>query len=131
METSPGLRKMKQPILQAMTDFAALFKTAVESGASDNHLQGGRQPIVRRHGSLVRVAEAPVTAQELHEQIMQMVPGHLKAEAVAEATKGLDFSYTDSAAGRFRCSAFCAVGQPGMTMRSIRTKIPSIDQLHL
>jgi len=62
---------------------------------------------------------------------MQMLPNHLKSEMVAEATKGLDFSYTDSAAGRFRCSAFCSLGDLGMTMRSIRTDIPSIEQLHL
>src|SRR5258706_10801831 len=60
-----------------------------------------------------------------------MLPSHLKGDMLTEAGKGLDFSYTDAAAGRFRCSAFSAIGQPGMTMRSIRTVIPSLDQLYL
>ena len=114
-----------------MTDFKGLFKQAVDSGASDIHLQGGRQPIVRLHGNLVRVGEGPVTSQELADQITRMLPSHLKGDVLMEATKGLDFSYTDAAAGRFRCSAFCAIGQPGMTMRSIRTNIPALDELHL
>ncbi len=114
-----------------MTDFNALFRQAVNSGASDIHLQGGRQPIVRLHGNLVRVGNGSVSSQELQDQITQMLPSHLKGDMLTEAGKGLDFSYTDAAAGRFRCSAFSAIGQPGMTMRSIRTVIPSLDQLHL
>ena len=33
---------------------------------------------------------------ELHAQITQMLPNHLKGQLSAEAAKGLDFSYTDS-----------------------------------
>ena len=36
-------------------DFNALFKKAVEVGASDIHLQAGRRAVFRLHGSLVRV----------------------------------------------------------------------------
>jgi twitching motility protein PilT len=112
-------------------DFKALFKKAVDSGASDIHLHGGRTPVVRVHGSLVRVGNAPLTSGELHAQITQMLPDHLKGQLSAEGARGIDFSYTDSAAGRFRCSAYFAVGQPGVTMRAIRAVIPSIEQLHL
>ena len=56
---------------------------------------------------------------------------HLRGDVVAEAARGLDFSYTDPSAGRFRCSAYNTTGQPGVTMRAIRTNIPSIEQLHL
>ena len=112
-------------------DFKALFKQAIEAEASDIHLQGGRKPIFRVHGSLVRVGEAVVTSQELREQIMQMLPAHLKGDFTTEAAKGLDFSHTDPAVGRFRCSAYSALGAPGMTMRAIRAVIPSIEQLHL
>jgi twitching motility protein PilT len=112
-------------------DFKALFKKALEVGASDIHLQGGRKAIFRLNGGLVRVGAAPVTSEELNSQIVQMLPEHLKATALAEAAKGIDFSYTDPIAGRFRCSAYHAIGQPGMTMRAIRSVIPSIEQLHL
>jgi twitching motility protein PilT len=112
-------------------DFKALFQKAVEAGASDVHLHGGRRAVLRVHGKLVRVGNDPITSGELHAQITQMLPDHLKGQLPVEAARGLDFSYTDPACGRFRCSAFYAVGQPGMTMRSIRSVIPNIEQLHL
>jgi twitching motility protein PilT len=112
-------------------DFEALFKKAVESGASDVHLQGDRKAILRLHGSLVRVNAPPIPAAELQAQITRMLPAHLQGNVLAEAAKGLDFSYTDPVAGRFRCSAFCTLGRPGLTMRTIKSAIPSLDQLHL
>src|SRR4051794_16671581 len=112
-------------------DFKTIFRNAVEAGASDIHLHGGRRPALRVHGSLKRVGEASVMSGELHAQITQMLPDHLKGQLSAEAAKGLDFSYTDSVSARFRCSAYYAVGQPGVTMRAIRKTIPSIEQLHL
>src|SRR2546423_9773626 len=114
-----------------MTDFKALFKKAVESGASDIHLHAGRRPVLRLHGGLVRVGSTPIDAGELHAQITQMLPNHMKGQLSVEGAKGLDFSYTDPASGRFRCSAYYAVGQPGVTMRAIRGAIPTIAQLHL
>src|SRR5439155_1096652 len=83
-------------------DFKALFTQAIGAGASDIHLQAGRKAVLRVHGSLVRVGSAPVASAELHAQITQMLPPHLKGQLSAEAAKGLDFSYTDGAAGRFR-----------------------------
>jgi twitching motility protein PilT len=112
-------------------DFKSLFKKAVEAGASDIHLQGGRPAVMRLHGNLVRVGEDSVQSGELHAQITQMLPDHLKGQLSIEAAKGLDFSYTDPACGRFRCSAYYAIGQPGITMRSIRGVVPSIEQLKL
>jgi twitching motility protein PilT len=112
-------------------DYRALFKNAVEAGASDIHLQGGRKPALRVNGALVRVGTVPIATGELHAQITQMLPDHLKGQLSLEAPRGLDFSFTDPASGRFRCSAYYAVGQPGMTMRSIRGSIPTIEQLHL
>jgi twitching motility protein PilT len=112
-------------------DFNSLFRQAVESGASDVHLQAGRSPVVRRHGELVRIEGEPVAPAELHAQINRMLPRRPSGELSDEAAKGLDFSYTDSAAGRFRCSAYCTLGQLGMTMRSIRSDIPTLEQLNL
>ena len=115
----------------ALMDFRALFRQAAESGASDIHLHAGRKPVLRVHGSLLRVGETPLAPGELHAQITHMLPDHLKGQLSAEAAKGLDFSFTDSASGRFRCSAYFAVGQPGVTMRAIRGAIPTLEKLHL
>jgi twitching motility protein PilT len=60
-----------------------------------------------------------------------MVPAHLKGDFDTQAAKGWDFSFVDPAAGRFRCSAFNALGEPGIAMRPIRGDIPTIEELHL
>jgi len=112
-------------------DFKTLFKTAVDNGASDIHLLGGRKATLRMHGTLVRVDAPPISSQELFAQITGMLPTQLGTNLAASATKGIDFSFTDPAAGRFRCSAFYALGQPGLSMRAVRAVIPSIEELHL
>jgi twitching motility protein PilT len=112
-------------------DFSGLFKKAFTSGASDIHLRSGRSPILRVHGSLLAAGDATITEEMLHSQIQRMVPQHLRGDVGAEAAKGLDFSYTEPGAGRFRCSAFKTLGRLGMTMRTIKTDIPSIQDLNL
>ena len=112
-------------------DFAALFKKAFEVGASDIHIRAGRNAALRLHGDLVPVTSAPITAEELLAQLERMVPPHLSGGVADEAAKGLDFSYTDPAAGRFRCSAFKTLGRLGVTMRTIKSTIPSLEELHL
>src|SRR5262249_53112980 len=75
---------------------------------------------------------AAITSADLGAQIKRMLPEHLRNDpAHADAVHGIDFSYTDEGAGRFRCSAYNATGQPGMTMRAVRNVIPNIEQLHL
>jgi len=112
-------------------DFAALFKKAFEVGASDIHIRAGRNPALRLHGELVPVAGGAISAEELLAQVGRMVPEHLRSDVFAEAAKGLDFSYTDPAAGRFRCSAFKTLGRLGVTMRTIKSEVPSLQALHL
>jgi len=112
-------------------NFAALFKKAFEVGASDIHLRAGRTPVLRVSGAMINVDTSPVTSEELLAQIKQMVPAHLAGDVMDEATKGLDFSYTEPGAGRFRCSAFRTLGRLGMTMRTIKAKILTVEELHL
>jgi twitching motility protein PilT len=113
-------------------DFAALFKNAFDAGASDIHLRAGRPAVLRVGGALIAAADgAAVTDDALLAQVKEMVPKHLNGDLLVEATKGLDFSYTDPKAGRFRCSAFRTLGRLGMTMRTIKSNVPSIEALHL
>jgi twitching motility protein PilT len=112
-------------------DFAGLFKKAFEVGASDVHLRAGRAAQLRVGGRLVTVDGGPVGQEELLAQVERMVPGHLRGNVMEEAASGLDFAYTEPAAGRFRCSAFRALGRVGMTMRTIRAEIPTLESLNL
>ena len=81
---------------------------------------------------MVAVDHAPVTADELLAQIGRMVPPHLQGDVMGEATRGLDFSYTDPAAGRFRCSAFSHARSAGHDDADDQVAtIPSLEALHL
>jgi twitching motility protein PilT len=118
----------------ARMDFAALFKHAFDSGASDVHLRAGRPPALRMRGELVvpdGFGDAPITSDELLVQLRQMAPEHLRDDLGAHINAGLDFSYTEPSVGRFRCSAFRTLGRLGMTMRTIRASIPSLESLNL
>ena len=117
-------------MVDSAMNFDGLFKKAFDSGASDIHLRAGRTPMLRISGNLFTAGDAPVSEDALRGQIERMAPPHLRGQVEQEAVRGLDFSYTDSA-GRFRCSAFMTLGRLGMTMRTIKSVIPSIEQLHL
>ncbi len=131
MAESVGFPFASPRAILPLMDFAALFKQAVDSGASDIHLRSGRGAAVRVNGELVSIGNTPITADEIGEQLKRMVPPHQRGDIAAETIQGLDFSYTDAVAGRFRCSAFRTLGRFGMTMRTIKSAVPSLDALHL
>jgi twitching motility protein PilT len=73
-----------------------------------------------------------LTRDELLGLLASIVPsGNAGGDLGEAAARGLDFAYELPGVARFRCSAFSALGQLGMTMRAIRTKIPTIDELQL
>jgi twitching motility protein PilT len=112
-------------------DFQSLLNLAVEKGASDLHLQASAPPMMRIGGQVQAVDATPLTHDGLKKFIASLSPPVSESEIVAAAVKGLDFSAAMPPVARFRCSAYCCLGQLGMVMRVIRTKIPSIDELHL
>jgi twitching motility protein PilT len=112
-------------------DFERLLNRAVETGASDVHLQTGSPPMLRL-GNPIRVVEGPaLTDENMLELFKMIVPPHLSGDIAGGAVRGLDFSYTLPSGPRFRCSAYRTREHFGVTMRVIRTTIPSIDALRL
>ncbi|HOW73022.1 MAG TPA: PilT/PilU family type 4a pilus ATPase [Phycisphaerae bacterium] len=112
-------------------DFERLLKFAVENGASDIHLQATSPPMLRL-GNQIRVVEGPsVTDDDMLSFLREIAPPRFSEDIVGAAASGLDFSHALSSGTRFRCSAFRTLGRFGMTMRVIRTEIPSIAALKL
>src|SRR5262245_35693312 len=117
-------------------ELAPLVSLAVEQGASDLHLQERATPMIRIGGLMQPAERNSVT----HEELMAFLksiwgrgdPAGAGADGIAAAIRsGLDFSWDLSEAARFRCSAYQARGRLSLVMRVIRTKIPSISDLHL
>ncbi len=110
-------------------DVERLLKGAVELGASDVHLQAGAPPMLRVGNSIRPVDAPPMTDDDMTAFLLAIVPARLKDEL--GSAKGLDFSFASAAGSRFRCSAFRTRGRHGVTMRVIRSVIPSIEALRL
>jgi twitching motility protein PilT len=112
-------------------DFERMLKFAVDQGASDVHLQAG-SPVMLRLGGQIRVIEgAAVEEAELLSFLASIVPQHVADDVEGAAVRGLDFAHAMPDGVRFRCSAFRTLGRFGVTMRAIRTQIPSIEELNL
>ncbi len=104
------------------------LKHAVEVGASDLHLVVGHPPVLRLHGDLVELPEAPLDGEQAEAMLRPLCP----ADALArlKANKNVDFSFPLLVKGRinrFRANLFHSGGQLGACFRVVPTAIPSCD----
>jgi twitching motility protein PilT len=112
-------------------DFQQLLRFAVDHDASDVHIQAGLPPNLRI-GGLLRATSVPaVTDEELHNFIKSIAPVRFRDNLDDRITTGLDFSYALPGLSRFRCSAYRQLGLVGISMRVIKSKIRSVEELHL
>jgi twitching motility protein PilT len=110
-------------------DIAELLIYTIENKASDLHLTVGLPPAVRIHGDIEAMNYPPLTREETHDLIYQIMNDRQKA--IFEETHDLDFSLDFGEAGRFRCNAFMGNRGVGSVLRVIPSQIKSIDELGL
>ena len=112
-------------------DFPKLLRFAAAREASDVHLQAGL-PAHLRIGGILRTSDTPPdTDEEIRQFISSIVPPRLRDNLDDRLIPGLDFSYAAPGICRFRCSAYRQLGEAGISMRLIKSKIASIADLHL
>jgi twitching motility protein PilT len=112
-------------------DFPQLLRFAVQHDASDVHIQAGLPPIVRI-GGILRVTDQPkLTEENVGQFIASIAPPRFRDGIEERMIKGLDFSYALPGLSRFRCSAYRQLGTPGIAMRIIKSRIRTIEELHL
>ncbi|GAB4390407.1 MAG: type IV pilus twitching motility protein PilT [Thermodesulfovibrionales bacterium] len=113
-----------------MKDINELLRIAAEQGASDLHVKVGSPPVMRVNGELV-----PLSTEERvnHEDAMKVASAVMSAgrHDVFKKRNDMDFAYSVSGLGRFRCNAFYQRGVVGLVFRLIPTRIPSVDELNL
>jgi twitching motility protein PilT len=112
-------------------DLQRLLRFAVEHQASDIHLQAGIPPYVRLGGVLKCTDQPGLTDDQVREFVGSICPPRYRDNLPEKMTAGLDFSYACPGLSRFRCSAYRHLGTSGISMRIIRGKIPTIEELHL
>jgi twitching motility protein PilT len=108
-------------------DITELLILTREREASDLHLAVGNPPALRIHGKLVRLDYPPLTDQELHEMLYDVLTDEQKARY--EESHDLDLSLELQNIGRFRVNVFVERLGEGAAFRLIPTQIRSLEQL--
>ena len=110
-------------------DIAELLMEAKQRRASDLHVSAGSPPMLRIHGEMTPVASEPVTREQVHQMLYDILPDRIKAEF--EETRDVDFAMELSGVGRFRCNIFVQRNGEGAVFRYIPSTIMSFEELGL
>jgi twitching motility protein PilT len=112
-------------------EFQQLLTFAVQNNASDVHIQAGLAPGLRIGGILRFTNQPPLTHEQVRNFIASIAPQRFRDNLEDRLLAGLDFSYAMPGVSRFRCSAYMQLGNAGVAMRIIRSKILSVAELNL
>ena len=111
-------------------DMIELLRQTVSLGASDLHITIGRPPMMRIHGELEAQKEFEVLdAAGAEALVMQIITQEQRKELDTELE--LDCSYSIPDVSRFRVNVFWRDGGMGAAIRTIPTKIPTMQELQL
>ena len=100
-----------------MVDIDTLLEMLVARGGSDLHLMSGDPPRMRVLGDLETISEDKLSAQELLEPLMNIMPP--RSRSIFEKDDNADFAHSIEGCGRFRANAFRHLNGVGGIFRSI------------
>ena len=111
-------------------DVASLLKNAKTRGASDLHLVVASPPLIRLEGSLQRLnGNSPLSPSEIESAFTQLTTPEEREQFQKQME--LDFSYSISGVGYFRCNAAMQRGVISLAVRLLPPKVPTLDELGL
>ena len=109
---------------------AALLSVLLDNKGSDLHVQSGEVPMGRINGELGRFEMPPLTESDVLRLAREVLDSDEKMREF-QATKDWDAAIAIPNLGRFRVNLFYQRNLPGLVLRTIGTKIPTIEQLEL
>ena len=112
-----------------MINVKEMLAKAIESGASDIHINATMPPIMRINTELVTMDLPVVENDNAKEMVLSMV-GEEKCKQF-EAKRDLDFSTMIDDGSRFRVNAHYQRETIAISFRTISNEIPNIEELHL
>ena len=108
-------------------DISELLAFSVKNSASDLHLSAGLPPMIRVHGDVRRINLPPLEHKDVHGMIYDIMnDGQRKAY---EENLECDFSFAIPGLARFRVNAFNQDRGASAVMRTIPSKILSLEAL--
>ena len=108
---------------------AGLLAAARTSHASDLLLVSGTRPMARVHGSLLPLAEQPLSPPEAALLCAVLVPDSHRAQLGSNGA--VDFAMSRTGLGRFRCNVHRMRGQWSAAVRLLPDRVPDLKSLHL
>ena len=126
-QTDRGVSAMERE--QAIKFMLDLLRLMLQKNASDLFITVGFPPAMKIDGKVTPVSKQALTPENAKSLTYAIMNDRQLKEY--EATKECNFAVAPPGIGRFRCNAFVQQAQPGLVMRTISTKIPTIDELGL
>ncbi len=108
-------------------DLTALLGFAKDQGASDLHISAGMPPILRLNGEMVRLEMPPLTRDEAHAALYDILQDHQKKEF--EERRELDFAFEIPGLARFRANMLMQLRGEGAVFRLVPTQVKTLEQL--
>ncbi|MDY7538872.1 type IV pilus twitching motility protein PilT [Undibacterium sp. RTI2.1] len=109
-------------------DISELLAFSVKNNASDLHLSSGLPPMIRVHGDVRRINLPPLDHKDVHGLIYDIMNDSQRK--MYEETLECDFSFSIPGLARFRVNAFNQERGAAAVMRTIPSKILSLEQLN-
>lgn len=108
-------------------DITELLAFGVKNKASDLHLSAGLPPMIRVHGDMRRINLPAMDHKEVHGLVYDIMNDQQRK--FYEENKEVDFSFEVPGLARFRVNAFIQNRGAGAVMRTIPSKILSLEDL--
>jgi twitching motility protein PilT len=110
-------------------DISKLLTFSAKEGASDCHISAGEPPMIRLHGDLKKLDHPPLTAEETHALVYDMMSDAQRKNF--EEKRECDFSFELGDIARFRVNVFVQNRGLGAVFRNIPTEIIPMEKLGL
>ncbi len=105
-----------------------LLILAQKNGASDLHLSTANPPILRVHGEMIPYQGASLEADAIKHMLYSIMTEQQRSEYERELE--IDFAISFGGDMRFRVNAFNTANGPAAVMRSIPSRILSLEELN-
>ncbi|PRC94424.1 type IV pilus twitching motility protein PilT [Solimicrobium silvestre] len=109
-------------------DISELLAFSVKNNASDLHLSAGLPPMIRVHGDVRRINLPPLEHKDVHALIYDIMNDGQRKQF--EEFLECDFSFAIPGLARFRVNAFNQERGPAAVLRTIPSKVLSLEQLN-
>jgi twitching motility protein PilT len=108
-------------------DIETLLAFSVKNGASDLHLSSGEPPMIRVDGDIRRINAPALSHQDVHAMVYDIMNDKQRKDY--EDNLETDFSFEIPGLARFRVNAYVQNRGAGVVMRTIPSKVLTLEEL--